>query len=67
MASLAYNGSLNVLIHDITLNFDRVVLSNSGNSYEIYSLRELEKAIPTLLDNAEENNHFMYWYDCELI
>jgi len=67
VASRAYNGALCHTIRDITKKDELYVLTNSGNSYDIFSKDELQKNLTMLIEEAIEQDEFVQWYNCHIL
>lgn len=67
VGSKAYNGSLVSVVFDITKDPERFVLHNGGNKWFFRGKGELKRYLPDLLNEAEEEDVYLNWYNCELI
>ena len=67
MANRAYNGCLSFLIGDITKRNDYYVLTNCGNSYDIFSKGELEKNLTHMAEAITDKDQFIQWFDCHIL
>jgi len=67
VASRAYNGTLCHTIRDVTKRDEMYVLTNSGNSYDIFSKDELRKSSTMLIEAATDRDEFLQWYNCHIL
>lgn len=59
MATRGYNGTIVVLVN----HGEYSALSQAGNSYDLYTGKELEVGLDSLLDLARESDDYVQWYD----
>lgn len=67
MAHKGYNGTILSCIYDVTNNLNQYVLLQSGKKYTYYSDRDLMNNMELLLDDAIEDDNFIYWYNSYLL
>ncbi len=67
MGSKAFNGSLVHIVYDITRDPTNFVLTNVGKYWTSYSVNEFQRGLDSLIEEADEEDCYIYWYNSYLL
>lgn len=67
MGTQGFTGVTLCVVYDITGREDRAVLAQSGTGYNLHSIEFFQSSIDELMENMEESNCYIYWWNSYLL